>query len=59
MKIITRDDLPLIDNEIIKIIMLHQNNLRDIRLKSNDIDLNDFTIEQMTSFVKFCQDKTK
>ena len=59
MKIITRDDLPLIDNEIIKIIMLHQNNLRDIRLKANDIDLNNFTMEQMTSFVKFCQDKTK
>ena len=59
MKIITRDDLPLIDNEIIKVVMLHQNNLRDIRLKANDIDLNNFTMEQMTSFVKFCQDKTK
>ena len=59
MKIITRDDLPLIDNEIIKIVMLHQNDLRDIRLKANDIDLNNFTDEQMKSFVQFCKNKTK
>ena len=59
MKIITRDDLPLIDNEIVKIVMSHQNDLRDIRLKANDIDLNNFTVQQMKSFVEFCKNKTK
>lgn len=59
MKIITRDDLPLIDNDIVKIVMLHQNDLRDIRLKANEIDLNNFTTEQMKRFVEFCKNKTK
>ena len=55
MELVSRDDLPLINHDIIRIIMSHQSIIRDIRIKAKDIDLNNFTVDQMTSFVKFCQ----
>jgi hypothetical protein len=55
MELVSKDDLPLINHDIIRIIMSHQSMLRDIRNKAKDIDLNNFTIDNMTSFVKFCQ----
>ena len=59
MELVSPDDLPLIDRNVIRIIMSHQSILRDVRNMADDIDLKDFTLEEMKSFVKFCQDKTK
>ena len=56
MELVSKDDLPLIDHDVIRIIMSHQSILRDIRNKAKDIDLNEFTTLQMKIFVKFCQD---
>ena len=55
MELVSKDDLPLINHDVIRIIMSHQSIIRDIRIKAKDIDLNDFSIDEVTSFVKFCQ----
>ena len=55
MELVSKDDLPLINHDVIRIIMSHQSIIRDIRIKAKDIDLNDYNIDDVTSFVKFCQ----
>ena len=56
MEIISKDDLPLIDHDIIRIVMSHQSILRDVRNKAKDIDLKNFTVSEIEKFVRYCQD---
>ena len=38
--------------------MIHQNILRDIRVKAFDINLGDCDVNELINFVKFCKKQT-
>ena len=47
------------DIEIIRIAMSHQNHLLEIRNNANSIDLKNFNIGELVTFVKRCREITK
>lgn len=59
MEIISPDDFPPLGyDETKRIALLHQSKLRDIRLRVHGIDPNNFEINELKKFLKFCIDIT-
>ena len=59
MDVLDRNSFPPLGyDDAIRVALLHQNILRDIRVKAFDIDLSDCAVDELMNFVKFCKKQT-
>ena len=59
MDVLDRNSFPPLGyDDAIRVALLHQSILRDIRVKSFEIDLTNCTINELIIFVKFCKKQT-
>ena len=59
MDVLDRNSFPPLGyDDAIRIALLHQNILRDIRVKAFDINLGDCDVNELINFVKFCKKQT-
>ena len=60
MEILSKDSFPPLgyDNTI-RISLLHQSIIRDIRIRAHKINFENSTIEELKEFVSYVMDKTE
>lgn len=59
MEIINGDEFPpLAYDEVKRKALHHQSLLRDIRIKVNEIDLDNFDVMEVKAFIEFVKKKT-